>query len=57
MKLKSFFKFKQDVEAKYGWNAGIGFWITYVYEQYKRGLKSYEAAVETFKTFRGYTGL
>lgn len=54
---KPFSEFKKAVIAKYKWNSAMGFWAEFVYEQYKRGRKTWEAAIDTMKSFSGYTGV
>lgn len=57
MKIKTFGEFKKTVKEQYGWNAAIGFWHVFVYEQYKQGLKTWDDALSTMKSFEGYTGV
>ena len=55
--MNSIIKFRQDIEKQFGWNAAIGFWYQFVYQQYKRKTKDYEAALKTIGSYKGYTGV
>lgn len=57
MKKKTELQMKNDVIAKYGINAPILFWLSFVYEQYSRGMLDYQTAVDKLGLMKGYSGV
>lgn len=57
MKKKNLLQFKTEIKKNIGWNAPIGFWYKFVYEQYARDIIDYEAALKKMEAMKLYTGI
>ena len=57
MKKKTLLQFKSDIKEKIGWNAPIGFWYKFIYEQYSKKMFDYDTALEKVARMKIYTGV